>query len=157
MTAGTIARADEGKNLTHMPMPAAPAIPGECNRECLYGFVDKFFSALESRWPGNMPLAPEVKYTENEVPVALGEGIWKTFSGRGTYRVYLADPASGEAGYYGNYTEFDRGAGRRDRGEDEGEGSSRDGAADNRGARAEAAKRRLGLEYRRDHDAANAG
>ena len=79
MTAGTIARADEGKNLTHMPMPAAPAIPGECNRECLYGFVDKFFSALESRWPGNMPLAPEVKYTENEVPVALGEGIWKTF------------------------------------------------------------------------------
>jgi len=31
--------------------------------------------------------------------------MWKTFSGRGTYRVYLADPANGEAGYYGDINE----------------------------------------------------
>ena len=31
--------------------------------------------------------------------------MWKTFSGRGTYRVYLADPANREAGYYGDITE----------------------------------------------------
>jgi hypothetical protein len=105
-TAGTNARADEGKNLTHTPMPAAPAIPGECNRECLYGFVDKFFDALTTRWPGNLAMAPEAKYTENEIEVKPGEGMWKTFSGRGTYRVYLADPANGEVGYYGDVTEF---------------------------------------------------
>lgn len=105
-TAGTNARADEGKNLTHTPMPTAPAIPGECNRECLYGFVDKFFDALLTRWPGNLAMAPEAKYTENEIAVKPGEGMWKTFSGRGTYRVYLADPANGEVGYYGDVTEF---------------------------------------------------
>jgi len=97
---------DEGKNLTHVPYPTAPAIPGECNRECLYAFVDKFFDAMLTRWPGNLALAPDAKYTENEIAVNPGEGMWKTFSGRGTYRVYLADPAGGEAGYYGDIREF---------------------------------------------------
>ena len=103
----TKAAPDEGKNLTHVPYPTAAAIPGECNRECLYAFVDKFFDAMQTRWPGNLALAPEAKYTENEIAVRPGEGMWKTFSGRGTYRVYLADPASGEAGYYGDITEFE--------------------------------------------------
>ena len=96
---------DEGKNLTHAPYPLAPAIPGECNRECLYQFIDKYFEAMLSRCPCNLAMAPEAKYTENELAVKLGEGMWKTFSGRGTYRVYLADPASGEAGYYGDIME----------------------------------------------------
>ncbi|HTA51726.1 MAG TPA: hypothetical protein VK757_03005 [Candidatus Acidoferrum sp.] len=96
---------DEGKNLTRAQYPLAPAVPGECNRECLYQFVDKYFDAMLSRCWCNLAVAPEAKYTENEVPVKLGEGMWKTFSGRGTYRVYLADPASGEAGYYGTITE----------------------------------------------------
>jgi len=98
--------ADEGKNLTHAPDPMVAGAPGECNRDCLYAFVDKYFDALLSRCPCNMAMAPEAKYTENELAVKPGEGIWKTYSGRGTYRVYLADPANGEVGYYGDITEF---------------------------------------------------
>jgi hypothetical protein len=96
---------DEGKNLTHAQYPLAPAVPGECNRECLYQFVDRYFEAMLSRCWCNLAVGPDAKYTENELPVKLGEGMWKTFSGRGTYRVYLADPASGEVGYYGTITE----------------------------------------------------
>lgn len=96
---------DEGKNLTRATYPLAPAVPGECNRECLYQFVDKFFDAMLSRCPCNLAFGPDAKYTENEIAVQLGEGMWKTFSGRGTYRVYLADPANQEAGYYGDITE----------------------------------------------------
>ena len=118
-------RSDEGKNLTHAPYALAPAVPGECNRECLYQFVDKFFDAMLSRCRCNLADGPEAKYTENEMPVKLGEGMWKTFSGRGTYRVYLADPASGEVGYYGNVTEDSGRVGRRDRGADEDQGSPR--------------------------------
>jgi len=99
------AAADEGKNLTRAPLPETAATPGECSRECLYAFVDKFFDAMLSRCTCNIPLAPGAKYTENELAVKLGEGMWKTFSGRGTYRVYLADPANGEVGYYGDITE----------------------------------------------------
>jgi len=96
---------DEGTNLTRAPYPLAAAVPGECNRECLYAFVDRYFDAMLSRCPCNIAMAPGAKYTENELAVKLGEGMWKTFSGRGTYRVYLADPANGEAGYYGDITE----------------------------------------------------
>jgi hypothetical protein len=99
------AAADEGKNLTHAPGPLAAGAPGECNRDCLYAMVDRLFDAMLSRCACNAPLAPGAKYTENEIAVKLGEGMWKTFSGRGTYRVYLADPANGEAGYYGDITE----------------------------------------------------
>lgn len=96
---------DEGKNLTHAPSPLVAGAPGECNRDCLYAFVDKFFDAMLSRCACNAPMAPDAKYTENELAVKPGEGMWKTFSGRGTYRVYLADPANGEAGYYGDISE----------------------------------------------------
>jgi hypothetical protein len=99
------ARADEGKNLTRVAGPAAPAVPGECDRDCLHAFVDKFFDAMLSRCTCNVAFAPNAKYTENELAVKPGEGMWKTFSGRGPYRVYLADPATGQAGYYGDITE----------------------------------------------------
>jgi hypothetical protein len=100
------AKADEGKNLTHAADPLVSGAPGECNRDCLYAFVDKYFDAMLSRCPCNIAMAPGAKYTENELAVKPGEGMWKTYSGRGTYRVYLADPASGEVGYYGDITEF---------------------------------------------------
>jgi hypothetical protein len=96
---------DQGKNLARASGPLTPAVPGECNRACLDRFVDKYFDAMLSRCPCKLALAPEAKYTENEIAVEPGEGMWKTFSGRGTYRIYLADPANGEAGYYGDITE----------------------------------------------------
>jgi hypothetical protein len=99
------AAADEGKSLVLAPNPETATSPGECNRECLYAFVDKYFDALLSRCPCNLAMSSDVKYTENEQAVKPGEGIWKTFSGRGTYRVYLVDPTSGEAGYYGDFNE----------------------------------------------------
>ncbi len=99
------AAADEGKSLVLRPAPPAPSSPGECDRDCLYAFLDKYFDAMLSRYPSNIALAPDVRYTENEQIVKPGEGIWKTFSGRGTYRVYLADPATGQAGYYGDINE----------------------------------------------------
>jgi hypothetical protein len=97
---------DQGKNLTRAPNPTTAGTPGPCNRDCLYAFVDKYFDAMLSRCPCNASLAQDVKYTENGQLVKPGEGIWKTFSGRGTYRVYLADPATGQVGYYGSFTEF---------------------------------------------------
>jgi hypothetical protein len=96
---------DEGKNLTRAPNPMLAGAPGECNRDCLYRLIDKYFDAITSRCACNIAMAPDVKYTENGQVVKPGEGIWKTFSARGTYRVYLADPATGEAGYYGDFSE----------------------------------------------------
>jgi len=99
---------DQGKNLTHIPKPVTTAIPEPCDRTCLVGVVDAYFKAMLNRNPRGLALARDVKYTEDGQAVDPGQGIWNTFTGLGTYRVYLADPETGEAGYYGSYTEFGR-------------------------------------------------
>ncbi len=101
-----LAAPDHGKSLVYLPAPSSPASSTPCDRACLNGFVDRYFDALISHCACNVPFAPDVKYTENGELVKPGEGIWKTFTGRGTYRVYLSDPATGEVGYYGDINEF---------------------------------------------------
>jgi len=101
-----VASPDDGKSSVLLSSPSHPARSAVCGRDCLKGFIDKYFDALISRCPCSIALAPGVKYTENGQIVKPGEGIWKTFTGRGKYRVYLADPAKGEAGYYGDFNEF---------------------------------------------------
>jgi hypothetical protein len=96
---------DEGKALVYAPAPEAPASNTPCDRTCLNGFVDKYFDAMASRCTCNIALAPNVKYTENGQVVKPGEGIWKTFARRGTYRVYLADVSTGTVGFYGDFSE----------------------------------------------------
>jgi hypothetical protein len=96
---------DDGKSLVFAPPPASTNVTGPCDRDCLYAFVDKYFDALVSRCPCGVAMAPGVKYTENGQIVKPGEGIWKTITRRGTYRVYLADPANGTVGYYGDFSE----------------------------------------------------
>jgi hypothetical protein len=108
VSAPAFAAPDQGTNLKHLPRPVVGSIPEPCDRTCLAGVVDSYFNAMINRCPCGVPLAQDVKYTENGQLVTPGEGIWKTFTGRGTYRIYLADPESGEAGYYGDILEFGR-------------------------------------------------
>jgi hypothetical protein len=76
-----------------------------CNRACLEGFVNQYLDAMVARNPYSLPLAPKVKFTENEQVIPLGEGIWGTASGLGTYKLYVADPQAGQAGFLGTLRE----------------------------------------------------
>jgi hypothetical protein len=69
-----------------------------CDYSCLTGFLDKYLSALAAHDPSRLPLAAHVKYTENTIPLKLGDALWNTISGLGSYKIYFADPQSGEAG-----------------------------------------------------------
>ena len=69
-----------------------------CDRACLEGFVNQYLDAMVARNPYGLPLAPKVKFTENEQVIPLGEGIWGTASGLGTYKLYVADPQAGQVG-----------------------------------------------------------
>ncbi len=88
-------------------MSSAGAGKGEqaCDRNCLRTMVDQVFEAMISRCSCCGPLADSVKYTENGQIVKPGEGLWRTLTSRGGYRVYLSDPVSGQAGYYGDINE----------------------------------------------------
>ncbi len=76
-----------------------------CNRACLEGFVNQYLDAMVARNPYSLPLGPKVKFTENEQVIPLGEGIWGTASGLGTYKLYVADPQGGQAGFLGTLRE----------------------------------------------------
>jgi hypothetical protein len=84
------------------PRPAArAAAPSNCDRACLNGFVDKFLAALQAHDPSKLPHSANVKYSENNVMLQLGDGLWATADGVGSYKLYIDDPERGEVGYYG--------------------------------------------------------
>jgi len=101
------------------PAPTAPAAPRVCGEDCLDGDVDKVLQAMMDHDPSRAPLAPDVRYTENGEAKAPGQGLWATATaiamegdglaslGRDSsaYRLYFADPATGQAAYFGAFTE----------------------------------------------------
>jgi len=79
----------------------APAAAGSCDRTCLYGFVDSYLAAMTARDPKKLVTAPDVKFTENDNVLQLGQGLWTTGKSWGTYRIQAADPQQGEVGFVG--------------------------------------------------------
>jgi hypothetical protein len=80
---------------------AAPAKSGDCDRTCLHGFVDQYMAAVAAHDPSKLPTAAKVRYTENNVDMKIGEGLWQTSDGWGSYKVYTDDPETGQVGFLG--------------------------------------------------------
>jgi hypothetical protein len=80
---------------------SAPAPTASCDRACLAQFVEQYLAALQARDPSTLPVAANVKFTENTVQLALGEGLWKTITSVEPYRIIAADPVTGQAAYFG--------------------------------------------------------
>ena len=80
---------------------AGAAAQAPCDRACLNGFVDQYLAALVAHDPSKLPHSPMVKYTENNVVLQLGDGLWATTDRIGSYKIYIDDPAAGEVGYFG--------------------------------------------------------
>lgn len=71
-------------------------IPLRCDRACLEKVVDQYLEALVARDPKRLPLSADVKYTENNQVMPVGDGFWKTVQGIGNYKHYFADPDAGQ-------------------------------------------------------------
>jgi len=82
-----------------------PAVSSDCDRACLNGFVDKFLAALLAHDPSKLPHTADLKYSENNVMLKPGDGLWATADGIGSYKIYIDDPEAGEVGYYGVVSE----------------------------------------------------
>jgi len=73
--------------------------PGNCDKPCLTGIADAYFTALVAHDPSKAALAPSAKFTENAQVLNVGDGLWKTASeGPTTFKVYVPDPVSGQLG-----------------------------------------------------------
>ena len=49
-----------------------------CTRDNLKSMIGKYFAALVANDPSQLPLAANVKFTENGVAMPVGQGLWKT-------------------------------------------------------------------------------
>jgi hypothetical protein len=78
---------------------------GACNRVCLDGFVDQYLDALAANDPSRLPVRTDVKFTEDGQRLNLGDGLWNTATGRGTYKFYMEDPQTGEVAFFGTMRE----------------------------------------------------
>ena len=73
-----------------LPPAGAQTSQSDCSREALRGLVDQYFAALAAHDPSGLPLAPNVRSTENGVEVAVGKGLWQT-AGKALLRRVLVD------------------------------------------------------------------
>lgn len=76
-----------------------------CNRPCLEGFVQQYLNALAAHDPLKAPFARDARLTENGQRLELGDGLWRTFTGRGTYHMFVDDVESGHVAYLGSIRE----------------------------------------------------
>ena len=76
----------------------AEQVKENCDRECLRGFMTKYLDALVAQKPEDVPVAHNMRYTENTVDIKLGEGIWKSKTKMTSYRQDILDPEWGISG-----------------------------------------------------------
>lgn len=65
---------------------AATAQAADCDRACLKGMITRYVDAMVAHDPSRLPLAANVRFTEDSQELKLGEGLWKTVARKGDYR-----------------------------------------------------------------------
>jgi len=75
-----------------------PAAIKECDRACLVGIMNSYMNALFKQDLDTVPpLAKDVRMTENTGAMDVGEGVlWRTKTEPTTFKIYVADPVSGQ-------------------------------------------------------------
>ncbi len=84
---------------------ASSAYGQACNRACLEGYVDKYLDAMVAHDPAGLSFAKDVKFTENGQRLELGDGLWNTMTGKGTYRLFVDDVEGQSVGFFGSIQE----------------------------------------------------
>ncbi|MBO9604152.1 MAG: hypothetical protein J7496_16750 [Novosphingobium sp.] len=98
--------------------PACAQAPGQgnavqglgCDRACLIAALDGYMQALGAHSPLAVPAAPDLLFTENDVPLKLGEGLWGTVTEVDKVGLEVADPVTGNAAWFGSVRENGRNA-----------------------------------------------
>jgi hypothetical protein len=71
-----------------------------CERDALIATVDAYLDALVHRDPGQLPLAPDIRFTENCQVIEVGQALWATVSGARSFRLTFADCGGRDVGCY---------------------------------------------------------
>jgi hypothetical protein len=76
--------------------------PLACDRACLIGLANDYLAALVAHDPKAVPLASNLKFVENTVPMRPGDGLWATASSAPkAFALPVPDPVAGQIGFLG--------------------------------------------------------
>jgi len=80
------------------PVVATGPIPTDCDRACLEGLASQYLAALAAHDPKRLPLAADVKYTEQDQVMDVGDGFWGTATAVGGYKHCFSDTTAEQIG-----------------------------------------------------------
>jgi len=86
---------------------SSPAASG-CDRQCLEGFVDRYLDEVVAHDPAKVPLAKDVRFTEDGQLLTIGDGLWRTLRAKGHYRLFVSDVPAGQVAFFGSIEEDNR-------------------------------------------------
>lgn len=87
------------------PRTAAPTIYPPCDRACLESLVDQYLDAVLAHDPHRIAITPDFIFTENGVRLDPGDGLWRTLTARGSFRMFVADVAGQHVAFLGSIRE----------------------------------------------------
>ena len=95
---------------TAVPAPALAQAAGEdsavrdpdCDRQCLLAALAQHMDALRAGDATAAGFAPNAVFTENNVVIEPGEGLWKTVTAVDAEGLEAADPSTGNAAWFGS-------------------------------------------------------
>jgi len=67
-------------------MTTSGAQAADCDRACLKSMIMKYVDAMVAHDPSRLPVAKDVRFTEDSQELKLGEGLWKTVTKKGDFR-----------------------------------------------------------------------
>jgi hypothetical protein len=79
-----------------------------CDRKCLTGLADTYTTAMVTQKPDTVPWAPRVRFTENSVPMMIGDALWGSSRKKSTTPLYVTDVSTGNVIWYGVVHEHDQ-------------------------------------------------
>jgi hypothetical protein len=96
-----------GVTLAHAQAPgeSSAVVPRDCDRACLIGTLHSYMDALAHKEPARAHFSKSVRFTENDVDVAIGEGLWASVSAVAETGLEVADAGTGNAAWFGTVEE----------------------------------------------------
>jgi hypothetical protein len=89
------------------PVSEKPAVANQkvFDRAGLEKFIDQYMDAMLSHKPDPTIFAKDCRFTENGVRLQLGEGLWASMVGKGTYKFYVPDVEIQQVAFIGTARE----------------------------------------------------